>query len=109
MSNLLTGNVTLIQMLQVTIDPASVNANTSVEQTFTVPGLQVGDMVVTNKPTTTVGLTVGGFRVSAANTLAMTLGNLTGSAINPASERYMILVFRHDAPSIASLPSAVMA
>lgn len=109
MSNLLTGNVTLIQMLQLTLDPASVAAQTSAEQIFVVPGLRVGDVVVVNKPTTTVGLTVGGFRVSAADRLAMTMGNNTAAAINPASERYLITVFRNDAPSIESLPGAVMA
>jgi hypothetical protein len=32
--------------------------------------------------------------VSAANTLAITFGNLTGSPINPGSETYNIYAFR---------------
>lgn len=76
------------------INVASVAANTSAEQTFTVPGLKVGDFVSVNKPSLSAGLVIGNARVSAADTLAITFGNLTGSPIDPAAETYLIKVFR---------------
>lgn len=81
-------------VVQKSLDVAEVAANTSAEQTFTVTGLKVGDVVVVNKPSANAGLVVGNARVSAANTLALTFGNLTGSPINPSAETYDIWVFR---------------
>jgi hypothetical protein len=73
-----------------TLTPASVAANTSAEQTFTVPGLQVGDSIDVNKASHQVGLSIGNVRVSAANTLAIQFVNTTGGAIVPATEQYII-------------------
>jgi hypothetical protein len=74
-----------------TLSPTAVSANTTVEETFTVPGLLVGDVVFVNKPTAQAGLGIVGARVSAANTLAITFGNFTASSITPtASEVYQI-------------------
>lgn len=78
----------LPRLFSVTFDPASVAANTSAEQTVTVQGISLSDIVVLNKPTLTVGLGIGGVRVSATNTLSITFINLTGSAIDPPSEKY---------------------
>lgn len=78
----------------VTIDPASVAANTTAEQTFTVKPLSVNDLVMVNKPTHDTGLGIVGVRVSAKDTLAITFANVTGSAIDPPSEIYKILAVR---------------
>jgi hypothetical protein len=78
------------------LDVASVAANTSAEQTFTVNGLRVGDMVFVNKPAASAGLGVVGCRVSAVDTLAITFMNATGVAIDPAAETYLIFVFRSE-------------
>lgn len=83
-----------VDAYSVTINPASVAANTSAEQTFTVTGLTTDMVVAVNKPTTTAGLVIGGARVSAADTLAITFGNLTGSPIDPASETYTVIAVR---------------
>lgn len=77
-----------------TLDPASVAANTTAEQTFTVSGLQTSDFVVVSKPTHEAGLGIVNARVSASNTLAITFSNSTGSAIDPASATYSIISFR---------------
>ena len=91
------GNLVTQSVISVTLSPAQVLANTSAEQTFTVNGLRVGDWVSVNKPTTQAGLGLAGARVSAANTLAITFGNYTGSAITPtASQVYLVLVARKD-------------
>jgi hypothetical protein len=78
----------------VSLDVGSVAANTTAEQTFTVPGLRVGDFVLVSKPSLSAGLSVANARVSAANTLAITFGNHTASPIDPAAESYLLFVFR---------------
>lgn len=83
--------VTAMYHLSATLSPASVAANTTAEQTFTVTGLAVNDVVFVNKPTTQAGLGIAGCRVSAANTLAITFINATASPIVPtASEKYQV-------------------
>lgn len=72
------------------LTPTSVAANTTAEQTFTVPGLQVGDSVDINKASHQVGLSIGNVRVSAANTLAIQYVNTTASPIVPTPEQYII-------------------
>lgn len=77
------------------INPASVSGNTSVEQTFTLPGLQVGDLILeVIKPTVSAGLSIGGQRVSAKDTLAITFVNSTASPIDAAAETYTIVTLR---------------
>lgn len=78
--------------------PVSVAANTTAEQTFTVTGLVAGSPVWLNKPSAQGGLGIVGVRVSAANTLAITFANLTGSAIVPSTETYTIGNFQVPAP-----------
>lgn len=83
--------ITAMYHLSATISPASVAANTTAEQTFTVTGLAVGDVVFVNKPTSQAGLGIAGVRVSAANTLAINFVNATASPIVPtAGEVYQI-------------------
>ncbi|VWD60913.1 hypothetical protein BLA18628_07202 [Burkholderia aenigmatica] len=79
-----------IYNIKQTLMPAQVAANTSAEQTFTVPGLQVGDSIDVNKPSHQVGLSIGNVRVSAANTLAIQYVNTTASPITPTAEQYII-------------------
>lgn len=88
------GNAANISVISATIDPASVAAATSAEQTFTVTGLKVGDQVAVSKPTATAGLGIVNARVSAADTLAITFMNATAGAIDAGSETYTILVVR---------------
>lgn len=88
------GNILAHALLSVTIDPASVAANTTAEQTFTVPGLKVGDLVFVNKPSLSAGLGICGARVSAADTLAVTFNNNTAAGIDAGSEAYIVLVIR---------------
>lgn len=80
----------------VTIDPSSVGANTTSEQTFTVNGLRQSDVVIVNKPSHTTGLGIAGCRVSGKGQLAITFINTTGSPINPASESYKVLAIRRE-------------
>lgn len=97
MSGIIMGNAAALGVISVTLSPAQVAANTTAEQTFTVPGLQVSDFVDVNKPSAQAGLGLAAFRVSAANTLAITFSNNTASPITPtASEVYSVLYVRKD-------------
>ncbi len=79
---------------QFTASPSAVSANTTAEQTFTCNGLLSTDIVLTvNKPTAQAGLGVVGWRVSAANTVAITFSNNTGSPITPTASQNYIVVF----------------
>lgn len=90
-----TGNVLAMGVFQATIDLASVSAATSAEQTFTVPGLRVGDFVFVNIPSTlNNGLGIAGARVSAADTLALRIMNATAGALDAASAAFTVLVVR---------------
>lgn len=95
----------VMKTLTATLTPVSVAANTSAEQTFTVVGLPASSQVVVNKPTATVGLGIGGARVSALNTLAINYINNTASAITPPSEVYTIALFPAPAPAAGSTTS----
>lgn len=99
------GNCWAVGVIHTTLSPALVAANTSAEQTFTVPGLKTADFVFVNKPTAQAGLAIVGARVSAADTLAITFGNFTASGITPtASQSYTVLVVRGDSTMSSFAP-----
>lgn len=83
-----------VRYYTVTLSPAAVAANTSAEQTFTVSGVRLDDMVLAvNKPTAQAGLGIVGYRVSAESTVGITFMNTTVDAITPtASQSYSIAV-----------------
>ena len=79
-----------LQFPAVTLTPAAVVANTTVEQSFTVAGVQTGMWVAVTKPTTQAGLLVCGARVLAPDTVGVTFMNVTASTITPtAGESYL--------------------
>lgn len=104
MSGAFLGNVRAISIVQVTSDPASVAANTTAEQTITVPGVLAGDFIDVRKPTLTAGLGIVNARASATNTVSVTFGNFTASPIDAASETYTIRVTR---PEVIGATSVV--
>lgn len=83
-----------INIISQSLDVASVAANTTAEQTFTVTGLETTDIVFVNKPSASAGLGIVNARVSAANTLAITFVNATAAPIDPAAETYKIGVIK---------------
>jgi hypothetical protein len=89
---------------QLTIDVASVAANTMAEQTFTLRGLRPGDFVSLVKPSLNAGLGVVNARVTAADTLAIQFVNATGSAIDPGLETYLAFWFRAEKTPAAVNP-----
>ena len=90
-STIARGNVLLAGIYQTTLSPASVANATTAEQTFTVNGLLVGDLVSVTKPTTQAGLGIVNSRVSAANTLAICFANTTAATITPTSSEVYVI------------------
>jgi hypothetical protein len=79
----------------VVLSPASVPANSTVEQVFTgIAGLAVGNLVSVTKPTDQAGLAILGARITANQTLAINFSNDTLTAIQPtAQESYAYVTF----------------
>ena len=85
------------------LNPISVAANTTAEQSFTVTGLVAGSPVWINKPTFTNGIGIVGVRVSSANTLAVTYANSSSAAIIPPTETYIIGNFQVPGPGAGNV------
>lgn len=102
--NIVRGNLTTLWGAKVALTPAAVSANTAAEQTFTVTGVLSTDVILANKPTAQTGLGVVNVRASAANTVAITFMNATGSTITPTSETWTFTILR---PEDVPLPSIV--
>jgi len=78
----------------ISLTPTSVSANTTSEQTYTVTGLKLNDVVYVNPPSYTTGVGISGCDVSAANTLRIQWSNPTGGALTPPSGNYKIIAIR---------------
>ena len=96
MAGIIAGNVAGITIIQQTLTPAQVNTITAPAQTFTVPGLRVGDAVLVNPPSQTAGAAICNSYVSAADTLSIQFVNPTGGNVTPAAGVHRITVFRHE-------------
>jgi len=89
------GNMSGHYIVSVTFDVASVAANTSVQQSVTVPGVKIGDVPMVSNVTHTAGLQYGPCAVAtAADTVAVTIQNSTAGALDPASQTLTFVVFR---------------
>lgn len=91
---IIAGNVASLNIVSATVDLGSVAANTSEEETVTLTGVKTGDIVIPVKPSLEAGLVIGNCRVSADDTLMITIGNLTAAAIDAGSETWTFLVAR---------------
>lgn len=83
-----------VRVLQASLTPASVGAATIAEQTFTLNGVQVGDLVDFNGPAITAGVSPVAVRVSANNQVAIAFSNPTAGALTPAAGVYRFEVVR---------------
>jgi len=79
----------------VSVDPPSINANTSTTFTITITGVQTGDLVFLTPPSTLEGeLIFQGANVTAANTVTIRMRNVTGAAVDGASLEWSYMVIR---------------
>lgn len=74
------------------LTPVAVAAAVCAEQTFTVPGLVTTDFIDVNAAATGNATAAVSWRVSAANTLAITFSNPTAGSLTPGAGAYKILV-----------------
>lgn len=91
--SMITGNTQSAGVLSVSLTPASVGANTTAEQTFTVQGLLPTDFVGVSANVQN-GVGIVGARVSANNTLAIRFSNNTAGGLTPTAGVYRVLVVR---------------
>jgi len=101
-SQSLFSNLQQVGIIAQTITPGSVATVVAAEQTFTVTGLAVGDVVFVSPAATGNATGVCSARVTAANTLGITFVNPTAGALTPGAGTYLIAVFR-PAPGIGNL------
>ena len=83
-----------INTYEESLNLTSINATSYSTQTFTVTGLDTNDIITVNPPALTSGLYLLSYRVSAADTLSLTLYNSTGSPIDEAAGTYKIMACR---------------
>jgi len=86
---------TRIDKVEVTFDPASVAAATTVTQSVSVTGVSTTDIVLIQKPTTDAGILVQAIAVpTAKDTVDVTFANVTAGAIDPGSETYTFIIIK---------------
>jgi hypothetical protein len=99
---IINGNTYGSYIISASLTPAATLTITATEQTFTVPGLRVGDHVTVNPPSVTAGLLQGSARVSAANTLAINFVNPTAGSLTAPAGTYTISVLRPESQVAAT-------
>lgn len=77
-----------------TIDPASINAASEAESTLTLDGVATGDLVFVNPHSLTAHLVAKGARVTAADTIGVTLYNSHTAAVDGGSITYDYIVVK---------------
>lgn len=95
------GNVAGISIVTSTVDLGSVAANTSEEETATVTGVKVGDLVVCMDSALSAGQVIAQARVSAADTVILQVINTTAGAIDAGSRSMKFLVIRQDGANLS--------
>lgn len=99
------GNILYSFIISPTLTPASVNATTAAEQTFTIPGLLAGDQIsaISLQGAVTNLVSIVNARVISNNTLGISFANGTGGGLTPAAGVYLIEINRPENPN--SLPT----
>jgi len=87
------GSATIIKATA-TIDFASIADGTCLANTFTLTGAVTGDSLAPDWPSTLETGLFGTMLVSAANTVQVRLCNLSGGAVDPASQTFGASVIR---------------
>jgi len=84
--------------LTASISPANVGSQACSEQSFTVSGISTGDVLLSVlQPSTSspgANIAIGGFRVSAANTVAVQFCNVSRNNSSPTAGVYTFALMR---------------
>ena len=81
-------------VVSIAFTAAEVAAATAAEQTITINGVAVGDMVSVSPPANTKKTACASARVSAANTVALMFVNPTSGALTPDAGTYLLRITR---------------
>ena len=93
------GNILKQFALQPTLTPTTVSASVSAEQSFTIIGLLLGDIVeVSMNVAPTAGVVIGNARVSANNTMLIQFALSGTVSLQPPSGVYNVIVSRPESP-----------
>lgn len=75
-----------VELIEVALTATTVSSALTSEQTFTIPGLRLGDYVSVSKNVAQTGLGIVNARVSADNTVAITFMNANaGTEVVPTT------------------------
>lgn len=89
------GNILLNLILAPSLTPTALTASTTTPQTFTVPGLQLLDLITVNyNGTQTAGVGIVNAYVSAPNTMVVIFSNSTAGTPTPAAGVYLMTLDR---------------
>jgi hypothetical protein len=83
-----------IVKVPLSLTPAAVAANTTVEQSFSLPGALPTDGVDVTPPALTNGVACANARISAANTLQLQFVNSTSGSLTPPAGVHIVNLFR---------------
>lgn len=83
-----------LQHYEPSLTPASVAANITVEQPFTIIGINSGDIIIVNPPSLKAGIGIAGVRASAKDEISITFINTTAGALTPPAGTYNIVAIR---------------
>ena len=87
-------NFQQVAVISLAVVPVSVAAALVAEQSFTLVGLLLGDVITVVKPAISNSVAIVNARVSAVNTLTLAYINPTAGALVPAAETYLVTVSR---------------
>jgi hypothetical protein len=105
------GNVLYSWLIVANFTPVSVAANTTAEQSFNLPGAQLGDFVdvyffgaTLTGSTQTAGIGIVNNRISAPGVLQVGFANTTAAPVTPNAGYYYICLSRPEVP-VSLLPT----
>ena len=100
------GNVATSLLIGPILTPVAVLGAITAEQSFTVSGLALNDMVdAASNVAQTAGIGIANVRVSAINTLTIAFSNSTAGTLTPVAGQYLICIVRAES---LPLPTAAV-
>jgi hypothetical protein len=102
------GNILNTMQFALTLSPApaQVAGALTAEQSFTIPGLQVGDYLACQCASAqTAGISVANVRVTAANTATLAFNNSTAGPLTPVAGVYGFIWGRPENLPLPTSPS----
>lgn len=88
------GKLTAIGKVVLSITPTAVGSATYAEQTFAIPGVQVGDMIDVYTPFFQAGLSIQQARCATVGVVSVAFGNASGASITPTAGSYSFIINR---------------